>query len=183
MLYTPMAQSILQSDSCPVFMDILHAYWRMEYVTSEADPDKGIKSPFKDLPEMGDDRKALIVHRASFHYLVLNRYPYNPGHLLVVPYREVAEIKDLGADERLEMMDLIVFAQDILTRAMKPNGFNVGFNLGRCSGAGIPRHLHGHIVPRWNGDSNFLPVIGNTRSLPQALDQTWEVLRNHIPHV
>lgn len=182
MLYTAWAESILMADLCPSFMDILHAYWRMDYVTSEADPEQGIKSPFTDLPNMGDDRKALIVHRARHTYLVLNRYPYNPGHLLVVPFREVAEIRDLDSHERLELMDMIVFAQDILTKALKPNGFNVGFNLGRSSGAGIPKHLHGHVVPRWNGDSNFLPVIGQTRSLPQALDQTWEVLRKQILH-
>ncbi|NDV63253.1 HIT domain-containing protein [Puniceicoccales bacterium CK1056] len=163
-------------------MDILHAYWRMDYVTSEADPEEGIKSPFSDLPQLGDDRKALIVHRAEHTYLVLNRYPYNPGHILVVPFREVPEIRDLDKAERLELMDMIVFAQDILTKAMKPNGFNVGFNLGRSSGAGIPKHLHCHVVPRWNGDSNFLPVIGKTRSLPQALDQTWEVLTKQISH-
>lgn len=155
----------------------------MDYVTSEADPDEGIKSPFRDLPGMGDDRKALIIHRARYHYLVLNRYPYNPGHLLVVPFREVPEIRDLEPDERLEMMDLIVFSQDILKKAMQPNGFNVGYNLGRSSGAGIPRHLHCHIVPRWNGDSNFLPVIGKTRTLPQALDKTWEVLTHTIANV
>lgn len=157
-------------------MDILKAYWRMEYVTSEADPEGGLKSPFRELPQLGDDRKALIVHRAEHHYLVLNRYPYNPGHMLVVPYREVPEIRDLEPEERLEMMDLIVLCQDLISRSMNPAGFNVGFNLGRASGAGIPKHLHCHVVPRWEGDSNFLPVIGKTRSLPQALDQTWEVL-------
>lgn len=161
-------------------MDILKAYWRMDYVTSGDDPEGGRKSPFKELPGLGDDRKALIVHRAQHHYLVLNRYPYNPGHLLIVPYREVAELQDLSSGERLEMMDLIVFSQDIVTRSMSPAGFNVGFNLGRASGAGIPKHLHCHVVPRWEGDSNFLPVIGQTRSLPQALDQTWEVLTKAI---
>ena len=157
-------------------MDILKAYWRMEYVTSEADPEGGLKSPFRELPQLGDDRKALIVHRADHHYLVLNRYPYNPGHMLIVPYREVPELRDLEPEERLEMMDLIVLCQDLISRSMNPAGFNVGFNLGRASGAGIPKHLHCHVVPRWEGDSNFLPVIGKTRSLPQALDQTWEVL-------
>ena len=134
-------------------MDILNAYWRMEYVTSQEDGDKGMESPFRALPELGDDRKALIIHRARHHYLVLNRYPYNPGHLLVVPFREVAEMEALSPDERLELMDLLVLSQDLLRRAMKPDGFNIGFNLGRASGAGIPRHLHGHVVPRWTGDT------------------------------
>ena len=163
-------------------MDILHAYWRMDYVTSAVDPTAGIDSPFSELPKLGDDRKALIVHRGSHHYLVLNRFPYNPGHLLVVPYREVPELEDLYPDERLEMMDLLVLSQQVLKKALNPDGFNIGFNLGRASGAGIPKHLHGHVVPRWNGDSNFLPVIGKTRTLPQALDQTWEVLTKAFPH-
>ncbi len=152
----------------------------MDYVTSAVDPVEGIKSPFSELPKLGDDRKALIVHRAEHTYLLLNRYPYNPGHLLIVPYREVPEIADLTSAERLEMMDLVVLAQEMLRKAMRPDGFNVGFNLGRASGAGIPKHLHGHVVPRWNGDSNFLPVIGKTRSLPQALDKTWEVLKKAL---
>lgn len=164
-------------------MDILHAYWRMDYVTSGADQQEGLKSPFRDLPRLGDDRKALIVHRAHFHYVVLNRYPYNPGHLLIVPFREVREIHELNPDERLEMMDMIAFSQKIVTEDMRPNGFNVGFNLGRPSGAGIPSHLHCHVVPRWNGDSNFMPVIGDTRILPQALDQTWEVLTKAVANV
>jgi ATP adenylyltransferase len=154
----------------------------MDYVTSATDPVAGIDSPFSALPNLGDDRKALIVYRGRHHYLLLNRFPYNPGHLLIVPYREVQDLADLAPEERLEMLDLIVLAQQALKTAMRPEGFNIGFNLGRASGAGIPRHLHGHIVPRWNGDSNFLPVIGKTRTLPQALDQTWEVLKNAFPH-
>lgn len=161
-------------------MDILHAYWRMDYVTSGTDPVEGIKSPFRDLPALGDDRKALIIYRATYHYLLLNRYPYNPGHLLIVPFRELPELADLNRDERLEMMDMIVLCQEVLNKTLKPDGFNVGYNLGKASGAGIPKHLHCHVVPRWNGDSNFLPVIGETRTLPQALDKTWEILHNAL---
>ncbi|NBD39011.1 MAG: HIT domain-containing protein [Verrucomicrobia bacterium] len=162
-------------------MDILHAYWRMDYITSESDEKDGHRNPFSELPRMGDDRAALIVHRADHNYLVLNRYPYNPGHLLIVPYREVPDLDDLRDEERHEMMDLIVFAKKMLRNAMHPSGFNVGFNLGKASGAGIPRHLHAHIVPRWEGDANFLTVIGKTRSLPQALEETWEVLHRNKP--
>jgi ATP adenylyltransferase len=159
-------------------MDILHSYWRMEYVTSPSDGERGHKNPFAELPKQGDDRAALIVYRGETGYLVLNRYPYNPGHLLAVPYREVPRLQDLDATERAELMELIIRAQDMLEAAMRPDGFNIGFNIGRTGGAGIPTHLHAHIVPRWNGDNNFLPVIGKTRSLPQALDATWEVLRS-----
>ena len=183
MLYRRWPGVILMNGSSPSPMDILHAYWRMEYVTSGDQPEAENRNPFKDLPGLGDDRKALIVHRGKAHYLLLNRFPYNPGHLLIVPFKEVAEISDLSPGERLEMMDLIVFAQDLLTQAMNPGGFNIGFNLGRDSGAGIPKHLHCHVVPRWNGDSNFLSVIGKTRTLPQALDQTWEILTKRLAHV
>ncbi len=164
----------------PPRMDILKAYWRMEYVTSPSDGDAGHVNPFAELPRAGDDRKALIIHRAEYNYLVLNKFPYNPGHLLAVPYETVPELSDLPRPARAELMELVVFAQDLVRRAMNPDGFNVGMNLGKVSGAGIPGHLHIHIVPRWSGDTNFMPVIGRTRTLPQALDATWEVLRAHI---
>lgn len=158
-------------------MDILHSYWRMEYITSPSKEGEGHENPFTYLPQMGDDRKAHIVYRAKTVYIVLNKYPYNPGHMLVVPYREVPDICDLTEEERNELMEMIVFAKKIAEKTMHPDAFNVGFNLGSMAGAGIPTHLHAHIVPRWNGDTNFMPVIGKTRTLPQALDSTWEKLR------
>lgn len=158
------------------WMEILHAYWRMDYLRSDADPVKGHRNPFAALPGLGDDREALIVHRGTGLYVVLNRYPYNAGHLLIVPYREVAQLTDLSKEERAEMMELVISAQAALASVMHPDGFNVGMNLGAASGAGIPSHLHLHIVPRWSGDSNFITVIGQTRTLPQSLDQTWELV-------
>lgn len=160
-------------------MDLLHAYWRMEYVSAPKKDGEGHENPFKRLPESGDDRKALILIRSQYTYALLNRYPYNPGHLLVVPYREVPDLADLSVDERADLMELIVRCKETLAKAMKPDGFNIGFNLGGASGAGIPQHLHGHIVPRWNGDTNFMPVIGQARVLPEALDRTWEKLKEH----
>jgi ATP adenylyltransferase len=124
---------------------------------------------------MGDDKAAMIVHRSALSYLVLNRFPYNPGHLLAVPFREVAELDELGAAERADLMEEIVLGRRILAAAMKPDGVNIGFNLGSSAGGSIA-HLHGHIVPRWNGDNNFMPVIGQTRILPQSLEATWERL-------
>lgn len=147
----------------------------MDYVTAPKREGTPRANPFVDLPQR-DDREALIVYRGKTAYLVLNRFPYNPGHMMVIPYREVATLPELAPDERAELMDLIVLAQEALDTVMSPDGFNIGFNFGKTAGAGIPEHLHGHIVPRWEGDSNFLPVIGNTRTLPQALDQTWERL-------
>ena len=160
-------------------MDILKAYWRMDYVTSSEEKD-GHPNPFEALPRMGDDRQALIIKRAQHSYLVMNKFPYNPGHLLAVPYAAVPTLKDLGREARAELMELIVEAQDLVQRAMNPDGFNIGINVGKVSGAGIPGHLHIHIVPRWSGDTNFISAIGQTRTLPQALDTTWEVLRNHL---
>lgn len=160
-------------------MDILHSYWRMDYVSAAPEDKSQRDRLFQDLPKK-EDREALIVYRGTAHYLVLNRYPYNPGHLMAIPYRPVATLAGLDAAERAEMMDLIVFAQELLDKAMHPHGYNVGFNLGRAAGAGIPHHLHAHIVPRWDGDQNFLPVIGQTRSLPQALEKTWEVLKANL---
>ncbi len=152
----------------------LHAYWRMAYIEAPRYPSE-FKRPFTELPAMGDDRAALIIHRSKLSYLLLNRYPYNPGHLLAVPYREVTDLTDLTPDERADLMEEITLARKILQDALKPNGVNVGFNLGSAAGGSIA-HLHGHLVPRWNGDNNFMPVIGHTRILPQSLDAIWERL-------
>jgi ATP adenylyltransferase len=154
-------------------MQQLHPYWRMDYIEAPRYP--ATKKPFTELPALGDDRAALIVHRSPLSYLLLNRYPYNPGHLLAVPFREVIELEELKAAERTDLMDIIITAQALLRAALKPDGFNIGFNIGSTAGGSIP-HLHAHIVPRWNGDNNFMPVLGQTRVLPQALDATWERL-------
>ncbi len=154
-------------------MDQLHAYWRMEYIASPRFPETD--RPFTALPALNDDRTALIVHRTKLSYLMLNRFPYNPGHLLAIPFREVADLDGLTADESANLMATITFGKKVVQAAMTPDGFNVGFNLGSAAGGSVP-HLHGHIVPRWNGDTNFMPVLGQTRTLPQALESTWEKL-------
>ncbi len=157
-------------------MQQLHAYWRMEYIAAPRYPER-MERPFTELPALGDDRVALIVHRTPLSYLVLNRFPYNPGHLLAVPFREVREIGELRADERADLFDTLLAGQRILTAALRPDGFNLGFNLGAGVAGGSIAHLHGHIVPRWNGDHNFMPVLAKTRVLPEALEATWEKLR------
>lgn len=154
-------------------MDQLHAYWRMEYIDSPRFP--AGDRPFTKLPALNDDRAALIVHRSSLCYLMLNRYPYNPGHLLAIPFREANDLDELTPEESADLMASITLGKRIVQSAMKPDGFNVGFNLGSAAGGSIP-HLHGHVVPRWNGDTNFMPVLGQTRTLPQALESTWEKL-------
>ena len=155
-------------------MQQLHAYWRMEYIEAPRYP-ATMRKPFTELPVLGDDKAALIVHRSTLSYLILNRYPYNPGHLLAVPFREVSDIEELEPPERADLFEELTYAKRLLTLAMKPDGFNVGFNLGPSAGGSIA-HLHGHIVPRWNGDNNFMPVIGQTRILPQSLEATWDRL-------
>ncbi len=154
-------------------MQQLHAYWRMEYIEAPRYP-AAMKRPFTELPALGNDRAALIVHRSRLSYLVLNRFPYNPGHLLAVPFREVTDLEQLDAAERADLFEEVILAKRLLMAALKPDGFNVGFNLGASVAGGSIAHLHGHIVPRWNGDNNFMPVLAQTRILPQSLDATWE---------
>jgi len=148
----------------------------MEYIAA---PDKEVreKNPFVRIPQSADDKAVHLLWRGGESYLVLNRYPYNAGHLLAVPYREVSDLTELTEAERADLMSTIVKGKEILAAALQPDGFNIGFNLGRAAGAGIPLHLHCHIVPRWSGDNNFMPVLGNTRVLPESLDAMWERLR------
>ena len=157
----------------------LHAYWRMPYILQPKNQDES-GNPFTEIHKSGDDRSQYILLRGEFNYIVMNRYPYNAGHLLVVPYREVPRLDEMSVKERYELMDLIVKAQEILTHALQPDGFNTGFNFGQAAGAGIPSHLHCHVVPRWNGDTNFMPVIGNTRVLPESMNAMWERLRVYL---
>jgi ATP adenylyltransferase len=154
-------------------MDHLHAYWRMEYIKAPRLPEGA--NPFAALPALGNDAEALIVHRTTLSYLILNRYPYNPGHLLAIPFRAASDLVELTPAERADLMDEIIFARELLQAAINPNGFNIGFNLGTAAGGSIP-HLHAHIVPRWAGDTNFMPVIGETRVLPQSLDAMYQHL-------
>ena len=153
-------------------MPLLHAYWRMEYIEAPAFP-KGMKRPFTELPALGDDRAAYILHRSPLSYLVLNRFPYNPGHLLAVPFREVADLDELSQEERADLMEEIALGKRLLAAALKPDGYNVGFNLGSAAGGSIP-HLHAHLVPRWNGDTNFMPVLAETKVLPDSLEGSYE---------
>lgn len=162
-------------------MQRLHAYWRMPYILAPKKPDEG-GNPFTRITETGDDPKEYILYRGKLNYIVMNRFPYNAGHLLVIPFREVPTLDKLTVVERHELMDLIVMAQEILTKALRPDGFNTGFNFGSAGGAGIPSHLHCHVVPRWDGDTNFMPVIGNTRVIPDSMDAMWQRLHDSMGH-
>lgn len=153
----------------------LWAPWRVEYIRNLGSPDCFLCGNTEENPEKPENE--LILYRGRSCYAMLNRYPYNSGHILVVPYRHVGDLTLLTADERYELMDLICKAEQALKKSLTPDAFNVGFNLGKAAGAGLAEHLHCHIVPRWNGDTNFLPVLADVRCLPQALSETAELLR------
>jgi ATP adenylyltransferase len=137
--------------------------------------DKAEECPFCRLVGM-DDESALILARGRTVYAVLNLYPYNPGHLMVVPYRHVADYTDLTPGETVELAQFTQRAMSVVRKVSAAHGFNVGMNQGVIAGAGIAAHLHQHVVPRWGGDANFMPVIGHTKVLPQLLGQTRELL-------
>ena len=147
---------------------------RMAYIEGQGKPADG-ECPFCDIPGL-DDADGLVVARGEAVYTVLNLYPYNSGHVLVVPYRHVADYTDLDAAETAELATFTKGALRALRHATGAQGFNVGLNLGTVAGAGIAPHLHQHVVPRWGGDTNFMPVVGHTKVLPQLLAQTRALL-------
>ena len=153
-------------------MKRIYAPWRYKYVS---DPNsegcifcKAVKSE--------NDRENGVLFRGEFSFVLMNKYPYNNGHLMVVPFQHTDTFETLRSEERLEMMDLLQNAQEALQNSCSPHGFNIGMNLGRVAGAGIDEHLHFHIVPRWNGDTNFMPTLAGTRVIPQSLEAAWELL-------
>ena len=152
-------------------MEILYTPWRMSYLTGEGvKPSDGCL--FCDIPSKGD-AEALILYRGARVYALLNRFPYSSGHLMVTPYAHRATLRAMAPDERRELMDVAARAESALAATYSPHGFNVGLNLGRSAGAGIPGHAHLHVVPRWDGDTNFMTVLGGTRTVPEDLDVTW----------
>ncbi len=137
-----------------------------------------------DAAQSSDDAAHLVVLRRTNVFLMLNRYPYAVGHLMAVPYREVADLGELNREERSELLDVSIYAQKLLRKVANAQGFNIGLNLGACAGAGYANHLHLHIVPRWEADNNFMPVLANTRIMPEALQAMYARLvkaRDEIP--
>ncbi len=156
---------------------------RMAYITGENKPvgtAAGDGCPFCRIPSMSDE-DGLIVRRGETAYAVLNLYPYNPGHLMVVPYRHVADYTELTAEEAAELALLTQQAMRAVRHVSGADGFNIGLNMGDIAGAGIAAHLHQHVVPRWHGDTNFMPVIGQTKVLPQLLSDTRALLAKSWP--
>jgi ATP adenylyltransferase len=155
-------------------MDQIFAPWRIEWVERETDDDEGC--PFCTLPARGDDADANIVARSGRSFVLLNNYPYNPGHVMVIPHRHVGEYTGLSDEELLDHARLKARTFDALRDALGPDAFNAGLNLGGPAGGSISAHLHTHIVPRWNGDTNFMPVVADTSVIVEALDDTYERL-------
>lgn len=153
-------------------MKVLWAPWRMEYILSR----KPGGCIFCSMPAENDDRKNFILKRARYCYVIMNRYPYNNGHLMIVPFRHIPDLNGLDEDEMLEVMKLTKLSINCLRNAFLPDGFNVGINLGKVAGAGIEAHLHLQIVPRWAGDASFMAVFDETRVIPEALELTYRKL-------
>jgi ATP adenylyltransferase len=160
-------------------METLHAPWRIQYILSPK-PKAGDETVFTEIGQSSEDEANLVIARERTCYAVLNKYPYTGGHLMVVPYKQTPDLHGLTDDELLDLMKLVRRCQDALTQVMRPNGFNLGINLGRAAGAGIEPHLHVHIVPRWAGDTNFMPVLGSTTVLPEALTELAAKLRTAL---
>jgi len=154
-------------------MERIWAPWRMSYVSNAVAHDGCI---FCKAWEENNDRERLVLARGERALIMLNRYPYTGGHLMVVPARHVSDLNDLSDMEILELMTGVRRAHNLLKATISPHGFNVGINLGKASGAGIDDHLHVHIVPRWNGDTNFMSVIGDVRVIPEGLLETYDML-------
>jgi ATP adenylyltransferase len=153
-------------------IEALWCPWRVEYFEQEK-PNPDFLS---DAARASDDAAHLVIARRKNAFLMMNRYPYSVGHLMAVPYRKTADASSLGENEVLELWHLAIHGQRLLRETMKAQGFNIGLNLGLCAGAGVPDHLHLHIVPRWNGDTNFMPVLSGTRMLSEGLRGLYDKL-------
>jgi ATP adenylyltransferase len=157
-------------------MEIKFTPWRMAYIKSADAPDSS-GCVLCDKGRAPDAAENLVLYHGATCYVIMNLYPYNPGHLMVTPYIHTADLPGLDAATAAELLDLTRRSVALLGQALAPHGFNIGMNLGRTAGAGIDEHLHMHVVPRWNGDTNFMPIVGGTRLIPEALDQTYAKLR------
>ncbi len=158
-------------------MDYLWTPWRYAYVTNA---EKTTGCIFCQLQAAGDDEKVRIAHRGKHCFIVLNTYPYTPGHVMIVPYQHLDELQKLPVEAAQEMMGLSQQMEGVLRRLYQPDGVNLGMNLGKAAGAGVAGHIHMHILPRWVADANFLTVVGETRMLPETLEVTWRRIKEAL---
>lgn len=159
----------------------LWAPWRMEFIKGKSDNRPGCV--FCNLVQENADQNNLIVHRAKNNFVILNKYPYNNGHMMVVPFKHTNDLKNLTREELAEMMEFGTHAVEALKEVYKAEGCNLGMNLGQAAGAGIKEHLHLHIVPRWNGDTNFMPVTADVKSMPEHLQTSYENLKPYFGRI
>jgi ATP adenylyltransferase len=152
-------------------MDYLWTPWRYAYVSNA---EKIVGCVFCEAPKVKDDAKTMIVHRGEHCFVILNAYPYTPGHVMIVPYAHLDELQKLPSEAANEMMALAQKMETVLRELYRPDGINIGMNIGKAAGAGIAGHIHMHTVPRWVADANFMSVVGETRVLPETLEVTWE---------
>jgi ATP adenylyltransferase len=160
-------------------VDQLWAPWRLAYIANPSPPRPDECFICFSLAD-NHDRENLVAYRSPKSVVILNRFPYNNGHLLVAPRAHKGELQEFESAELLEVMETVRRMATILKELIRPDGFNIGLNLGRVAGAGLPGHLHWHIVPRWNGDTNFMPVISDTKVISQSLDAFWEMLTERL---
>jgi ATP adenylyltransferase len=161
------------------YVDRIFSPWRYAYMNTVQEGTK-VECLFCSKLAEGDDRRALIVHRAQHCFIMLNAFPYTNGHLMVVPYAHVDELQKLPAAAAHDLIDLTQRMEGVLRRVYRPDGVNLGMNIGRAAGAGVASHVHMHVLPRWFGDANFMSVIGETRVLPEALDTTYERIQTEL---
>ncbi|MFC1872115.1 HIT domain-containing protein [Chloroflexota bacterium] len=152
------------------------APWRIKYIETK----KPQGCILCEKPSENDDEHNYMLFRGNLNYIILNSYPYNPGHLMVTPYRHLASIDMLTEEERNEHFGLVTCCLDVLKKALNPQGFNMGINMGAVAGAGIADHVHTHVVPRWQGDTNFMPVLSGVRVIPEALAETYQKVKEHF---
>lgn len=154
-------------------MKYLWAPWRMEYILKE----KNEGCIFCEIPKENQDKENYVLYRGKFCFVILNTYPYNNGHIMIAPYVHIKNLEELNRDTINELMSLCQKSISVLKKKMNPQGFNIGANIGKVGGAGILEHVHLHIVPRWQGDTNFMPVISDTKVMPQYLSETYDLLK------
>ena len=157
----------------------IFAPWRIRYIQAP----KYEGCIFCDFPAENNDEKRLILHRGRLSFTIMNTYPYNPGHVMIAPYSHKASLEDLTSEEMLDIFENAKLVIRAIKGTMNPDGFNLGINIGRVAGAGIEDHIHLHIVPRWNGDTNFMPVLGDVKVIPEALEETYRKLKETIESI
>ena len=161
-------------------MEKLFSPWRSKYISSFVGGEESDRCVLCDAYASSEDEESLVVYRGNEAFVLMNKFPYNSGHLMVLPTRHTSDFPSLNGSELLETMALLAASERALRELFHPQGFNIGMNLGRAAGAGIDTHLHWHIVPRWGGDTNFFPLIGETKVLPETLEQTYSRLQGYF---